>query len=228
VSTPQAKQALFDGFAAVAKALSSGRRAELVDVLAQGERHVEELAAQIDQSVANTSFHLRTLAAAGLVTTRREGTRVYYRLTSPRVGELWDALRDVAAAHHAEMDALSAAYLGERDQLEEISRRELADRLDSGDVIVVDVRPAEEYAAGHIAGARSVPSDRLAEELRTLPAEVEVVAYCRGPYCVLADDAVRLLRRHGRQARRLQDGFPEWRRARLPVRVLEPSEEENP
>ncbi len=221
MSTPEAKQALFDGFAAVAKALSSGRRAELVDVLAQGERHVEQLAAQIDQSVANTSFHLRALAAAGLVRTRREGTRVYYRLSSARVAELWDALRDVAAAHHDEMAELSAAYLGERHHFDEVSRRELAERLAAGDVIVVDVRPPEEYAAGHIAGARSIPSDRLAEELRTLPAEVEVVAYCRGPYCVLADDAVRLLHQQGRRARRLQDGFPEWRRARLPVHTLD-------
>lgn len=224
MSTPEAKQALFDGFAAVAKALSSGRRAELVDVLAQGERHVEELAAQIDQSVANTSFHLRALAAAGLVRTRREGTRVYYRLSSGRVAELWDALRDVAATHHAEMAELSAAYLGERDRFDEVSRQELAERLAAGDVIVVDVRPPEEYAAGHIAGARSIPSERLAEELRTLPAEVEVVAYCRGPYCVLADDAVRLLHEQGRRARRLQDGFPEWRRARLPVHTLDHAE----
>lgn len=212
-----AKDALHDGFAEVAKALASGRRTELVDVLAQGERHVEELADEIGQSVANTSFHLRTLAAAGLVTTRREGTRVYYRLASARVVDLWSALREVAAAHHAELDALAAAYLGDRSRLEEISQAELSDRIAAGDVIVIDVRPTAEYAAGHIVGARSIPIEHLAEGLKAIPRDVDVVAYCRGPYCVMADDAVRFLRRRGRRARRLEDGFPEWRRADRPV-----------
>jgi len=220
----RAKEDLFDGFASVAQALASGRRTELIDVLAQGERHVEELAAQIGQSIANTSFHLRTLAAAGLVTTRRQGTRVYYRLASERVVDLWAALRDVAIAHHAELDALARAHLGHRDELDEVDRGELAARIAAGDVIVVDVRPDAEYAAGHIAGARSIPLGRLARELKNLPADVEVVAYCRGPFCVLADDAVRLLRRKGRRASRLQDGFPEWRQARLPVESTPPSE----
>lgn len=214
------KAALFDGFADIAKALANGRRAELIDVLGRGERHVDELADEIGQSVANTSFHLRTLATAGLVVTRRDKTRIYYRLASDRVIELWGALRDVAAAHHAELDDLAAAYLGHRDEMDQVGRAELAARVDAGDVIVLDVRPAAEYAAGHIAGARSIPADRLARELRTLPADVEVVAYCRGPYCVLADEAVRLLRRRGRAARRLEDGFPEWRDANLPVQSL--------
>ncbi len=214
------KDALFDGFADIAKALANGRRAELIDVLAQGERHVEELAAEIGQSVANTSFHLRTLAAAGLVVTRRDKTRIYYRCASDRVIDLWFALRDVAATHHAELDELATRYLGHRDEMDQVSRAELTARLDAGDVIVVDVRPAAEYAAGHIAGARSIPSDRLARELRNLPPDVEVVAYCRGPYCVFADEAIRLLRRRGRTARRLEDGFPEWRRANLPVQSL--------
>jgi rhodanese-related sulfurtransferase/DNA-binding transcriptional ArsR family regulator len=218
------KDALFDGFADVAKALANGRRAELIDVLAQGERHVEELADEIGQSLANTSFHLRTLAGAGLVVTRRDKNRIYYRLTSDRVVELWAALRDVASAHHAELDALATAYLGNRDQFDQVSRTELAARLAAGDVIVVDVRPSVEYTAGHIAGARSIPADRLTRELRSLPADVEVVAYCRGPYCLLADDAVRLLRRKGRAARRLEDGFPEWRQANLPVQSLPPQE----
>jgi rhodanese-related sulfurtransferase len=212
-----AKDALFDGFAEVAKALANGRRAELIDVLAQGERHVDELAAEIGQSVANTSFHLRTLATTGLVATRREGTRIYYRPASERVVELWAALRDVAAAHHAELNALAAAYLGDRSRLEEISQVELAERLAAGDVIVLDVRPTAEYRAGHIAGARSIPVEQLAQSLKAIPGDVEVVAYCRGPYCVMADDAVRLLRRRGRPARRLADGFPEWQRAQLPV-----------
>jgi rhodanese-related sulfurtransferase len=214
-----AKAALFDGFAEVAKSLANGRRAELIDVLAQGERHVDELAGEIGQSVANTSFHLRVLAAAGLVTTRREGTRIYYRLVSARVADLWSALQDVAAAHHAEIDALAAAYLGDRSRLEEISRAELADRIAAGDVIVLDVRPAAEYGSGHIAGARSIPLDQLADGVKAIPRDVEVVAYCRGPYCVMADEAVRLLRRRGRAARRLVDGYPEWRRAALPVEM---------
>ncbi len=213
----QAKDAMFDAFADVAKALGNGRRAELVDVLAQGERHVEELAAEIGQSVANTSFHLRSLAAAGLVTTRRDGTRIYYRLSSSRVSELWAALRDVAAAHHEQLDELASNYLGDRSALEQVGREELAERIAAGDVVVVDVRPAAEYSAGHIASARSIPIDRLAASISRLPADVEVVAYCRGPYCVFADDAVRLLRRRGRRARRLEDGYPEWQRASLPV-----------
>lgn len=212
-----AKDALFDAFADVAKALATGRRAELVDVLAQGERSVDDLALTIGQTVANTSFHLRALAEAGLVATRREGTRIYYRLASDRVGELWAAVREVAAAHHHELDELAAAYLGDRSQLEQIGRTELAERLADGDVVVIDVRPAPEYEAGHIAGAVTMPLDRLARSIKHLPPDVEVVAYCRGQYCVFADDAVRLLRRRGRAARRLEGGFPEWRRGGLPV-----------
>ncbi|TPW11769.1 MAG: putative ArsR family transcriptional regulator [Acidimicrobiaceae bacterium] len=213
------KDALFDGFAEIAKALGNGRRAELVDVLAQGERHVEDLAAEIGQSIANTSFHLRTLATVGLVATRRDGTRVYYRLASAQVAELWSVLREVAVAHHASIDELAAAYLGDRDALELVRRDELVRRIADGDVIVVDVRPHLEYAAGHIAGAVSIPIERLARQVRNLPADVDVVAYCRGPFCVFADDAVRLLRKRGRRARRLEDGFPEWRNASLPVQT---------
>lgn len=215
----QSKDALYDAFGEVAKALANGRRAELVDVLAQGERHVEELAEEIGQSVANTSFHLRTLATAGLVVTRRDGTRIYYRLASERVADLWSALRDVAAAHHEQLDELAAAYLGDRSRLDEIGRDELTRRIAAGDVIVVDVRPAAEYTAGHIAGAVSIPIDELAARIETLPSDVDVVAYCRGPYCVFADDAVRLLRRRGRTAKRLEEGYPEWRRADLPIAV---------
>jgi rhodanese-related sulfurtransferase len=218
-----AKDRLFDAFGDVAKALGSGRRAELIDVLAQGERHVDDLSVAIGQSIANTSFHLRALANAGLVTTRRDGTRIYYRLASPRVLDLWTALRDVAAAHHEQLDQLAAAYLGDRSRLEEIGRDELAERIAAGDVVVIDVRPAVEHAAGHIAGARSIPIDDLAAEVKDLPADIEVVAYCRGPYCVYADDAVRLLRRRGRAARRLEDGFPEWQRADLPIETTAPA-----
>jgi len=218
-----AKDGLYDGFAEVAKALSSGRRAEIVDVLAQGERSVDEIATEIDQSVANTSQHLRTLARAGLVTTRREGTRIYYALSSERVAELWSALRDVAGEHLAGLQRLAAAYLGERDGIEEVDRNELARRLKSGELIVLDVRPPAEFSAGHIAGSRSVPIGELRKHLRALSKDVEVVAYCRGPYCAYADEAVRELTKKGFRARRLSDGFPEWRRAGLPVAVGEES-----
>jgi len=211
------KDALYDGFTMVAKALANGRRAEIVDVLSQGERSVEELAAEIGQSVANTSQHLRYLAGAGLVRTRRDGNRVIYALTGPRVGQLWVTLRSVAADHLAQIDRLAAAYLGDREGLETISRDELARRLRTGEVVILDVRPAAEYRAGHILGARPVPIATLPDELDRLPHGQEVVAYCRGPYCVYADDAVRELRRRGVPARRLEDGYPEWAEAGLPT-----------
>ncbi|HUR18612.1 MAG TPA: metalloregulator ArsR/SmtB family transcription factor [Acidimicrobiales bacterium] len=212
-----AKNALYDGFAEVAKSLANGRRAEIADVLAQGERSVEDLAEEIGQSVANTSQHLRSMAGVGLLTTRRSGTRVFYRLAGDRVGELWSALRDVAADHVAGLERLAGAYLGERDGIDLLGRDELAARLKKGDVIVLDVRPTPEFAAGHIAGARSTPVTELRRHLRALPKGAEVVAYCRGPYCAYADDAVRELKRRGFRAQRLIDGFPEWRRAGLPV-----------
>jgi rhodanese-related sulfurtransferase len=211
------KDALFDGFAEVAKALASGRRAEIVDLLAQGERSVEEIAEELGQSVANTSHHLRAMARAGLLTTRRDGTRIFYRLASERVAELWTALRDVAIDHVAGIERLTSAYLGDNEGIEVVDREELAARLERGEVVVLDVRPAAEYASGHVAGARSVPIGELRRQLRALPKGTEVVAYCRGPYCVYADDAVRELNRKGFKARRLIDGFPEWKRAGLPV-----------
>jgi rhodanese-related sulfurtransferase/DNA-binding MarR family transcriptional regulator len=215
----QAKGALYDGLAQVARALGNGRRAEIVDVLAQGERSVEALAAEIGQSVANTSQHLQHLLRAGLVRTRREGTRVHYRLASPRVGELWTAVRDVAGEHVAEVDRLAEAYLGDRAQLDTVSRDELAARLRDGEVVVLDVRPEPEYRAGHISGAVSLPVDELGRRLQEVPSDREVVAYCRGPYCVFADDAVRALQRRGYHASRLEDGYPEWSSAGLPVEV---------
>ncbi len=213
----QAKDALFDAFAEVAKALGSGRRAEIVDVLAQGERSVETIADELGQTLANTSHHLRALARAGLVRTRRDGTRIYYALSSERVGALWAALRDVATEHVAGIERLAKDYLGDRAGLEAISRQELAERLARGDVIVLDVRPDTEYQAGHIPGARSVLPAELRRSLAALPKDTEVVAYCRGPYCVYADDAVRELDRRGYRARRLEDGYPEWKRAGHPV-----------
>ena len=212
-----AKNALYDGFAEVAKALASGRRAEIVDVLSQGERSVEDIADEIGQTVANTSHHLRAMARAGLLTTRRDGTRIFYAVASERVAELWAAIRDVAGEHVAGFERLAAAYTGERDGVDVVDRAELAARLNRGQVVVLDVRPEAEYLAGHIAGARSVPIAELRRQLRALPKDAEVVAYCRGPYCVYADDAVKELNRKGFRARRLVDGFPEWKRAGLPV-----------
>ena len=217
MASGEAKAALFDGLASVAQALGSGRRAEIVDVLAQGERSVDELAAEISQSVANTSQHLQVLARAGLVRARREGTRSIYRLASDQVAELWASVRGVAMRHLAEVGVLADEYLGAREEVEQISAAELERRLASGAVVVLDVRPQREYAAGHIAGARSAPIDELDTIVAQLPRGREIVAYCRGPYCVYADDAVRLLRERGLRARRLDVGFPEWRRASRPV-----------
>jgi rhodanese-related sulfurtransferase len=212
-----AKDALFDAFASVAQALGSGRRAEIVDVLAQGERSVDEVAGEIGQSLANTSHHLRLLARSGLVRSRRDGARVVYRLASDRVGHLWAAVRDVAADHVAEVSVLAGEYLGDRDGIEQVSADELAERVARGQVVVLDVRPRVEYEAGHIAGALSAPIETFQAQTPKLPPRGDVIAYCRGPYCVYADDAVRVLRARGVRARRLDVGFPEWRRAGLPM-----------
>ena len=186
-------------------------------MLAQGERPVEEIAAEIEQSVANTSQHLQQLLRAGLVRTRRDGTRIFYALADDRVAELWAMLRTVAAEHVAEVERLATAYLGDRGQLQTVTRAELKRRLGRRDVVVLDVRPAPEYEAGHITGAISVPIDSLSKRVRDLGPDADVIAYCRGPYCVYADQAVRTLRRRGLRAARLEDGYPEWARAGLPV-----------
>ena len=217
----KAKDDLYDAFASVAKALGNGRRAEIVDLLAHGERSVEDVAGEISQSVANTSHHLRSLAAYGLLQSRRDGQRIIYRLTSDRVADLWAALRDVAAGHVADIDVLVDAYLGARDEVEAVTVDDLVERVDRGRAVVIDVRPDLEYAAGHIPGARSVPIDQLDDVVDALPRSREIIAYCRGPYCVYADDAVRLLRAHGFKARRLDVGYPEWERAGHPT-VAEP------
>jgi len=218
VGSTSTKTRLFDGFAAVGKALSSGRRLELLDVLAQGPRSVERLAAEIGQSVANTSAHLRVLLGAGLVSTERDGNWIVYALAGPAVEELWAALRATTQAHAAALDRLAVDYLGDRSELETITRAELAERLDRDPPpVVLDVRPAAEFLAGHIPGAISVPPDELAARVRWLPSDEDVVAYCRGSFCVFADDAVRAVHRRGGRALRLEEGFPEWRRAGLPV-----------
>jgi rhodanese-related sulfurtransferase len=213
-----AKVALFDEFARAAKALASGRRVELVDVLANGERTVDALATEVGLSVANTSQHLQILRQAGLVSGRRQGTSIHYRLAAPEVFELWRALRTLAASRLAEVERLAAVYLGARDELEPLTREELARRLQGGDPpVVLDVRPAAEHAAGHLPGAVSIPVGELRRRLAELPRDREVVAYCRGPYCAFAHEAVALLREAGLSARRLEDGLPEWRAAGLAV-----------
>ncbi len=211
------KDALYGQLARIGGALAAPRRLELLELLAQGERSVEALADLAGMSVANTSRHLLVLRAACLVETRRDGNRVFYRLADDAVLGLVVALRDLAAARLAEVERLARDYLQAPEVLEPVSRQELADRLRTGDVVLIDVRPGEEYRAGHIRGALSLPVEELERRLGELPADLEVVAYCRGPYCVFATEAVRCLVRHGYRARRLEEGFPEWRLAGLPV-----------
>jgi rhodanese-related sulfurtransferase len=214
---PALKTQLYTQFARIGKALASPARLELLDLLAQGERPVEGLAQEARLSVANTSAHLQVLAGARLVTQRREGPWVYYRLADPSVYTLWAALRDTATAQLAEIDRLIDTYFADRRTLEPVSREELLRRLTDGETIVLDVRPALEYRQGHIVGAQSVPVDELERRLGDLNPEREIVAYCRGPYCVFADEAVSLLRAQGRQAIRYAEGYPEWAAAGMPV-----------
>jgi rhodanese-related sulfurtransferase/DNA-binding transcriptional ArsR family regulator len=211
------KDRLYAELGRIAKAIDSPRRLELIDLLAQGERSVEDLAAEATLSVANTSRHLQILRGARLVDSRKEGLRVYYRLAEPEVFDVLRAVRALAQRRLADLDRLVQAYFGSRDDLEAIPREELLRRVREGRVVVVDVRPPEEYRAGHVAGALSIPVDEIDRRLSELPARKEIVAYCRGPYCVMAYDAVTRLRARGRRARRLVDGFPEWHAAGLPV-----------
>jgi rhodanese-related sulfurtransferase/DNA-binding transcriptional ArsR family regulator len=214
----RAKTALFDEFARLAQALANGRRLEIVDVLANGERTVEGLASETRLSVANTSQHLQVLRQVGLVRRRRDGNRIHYALRDLEVFDLCRNLRSVAAQHRAEVGQLADAYLGARDSLEPVSRAELLRRLKRGeDLVVLDVRPLEEFAAGHLPRAISIPLAELRRRLRELPRDREVVAYCRGPYCAFAHKAVRVLQQAGFRARRLEDGLPEWRAEGLPV-----------
>ncbi|WP_086667103.1 ArsR/SmtB family transcription factor [Lentzea kentuckyensis] len=212
-----AKNALFDQFARVGKALASGKRLELLDLIAQGERTVDALAKSAELGLTTASAHLQTLKQANLVVTRREGTKIFYRLAGDDVAALFAQLRTVADDRLPDVRTAREAYLG--DDTEAVSREELLKRVRSGRATVIDVRPAEEYAAGHIPGAVSVPLDKLADRLAELPVDQEVVAYCRGAYCVLSHEAVRLLTAQGRTARRLADGMLEWRLADLPVAV---------
>jgi rhodanese-related sulfurtransferase len=211
------KHDLFAQFARVGKALSSGNRLEILEFLAQGERSVDELAAVSGLSVANTSQHLQQLRLAGLALSRKEGLKVYYRLSGDAVIALLDALRAVAERHLADVERLVNTYLTVKDSLEPIPREELLARVEQGLVTVLDVRPPLEYAAGHVPGAVNIPLAELENHLKELDPAQEVVAYCRGPHCILAFDAVVRLRENGLKARRMEDGFPEWKQAGLPV-----------
>jgi rhodanese-related sulfurtransferase len=208
------KAALFEGFATIGRALSSPHRLELLDLLGQGERSVEQVAEAAGLSLANASQHLQVLRRAGLVVGRRDGIRVFYRPAGEEVLRLWLSLQGVASARLADVERAARDYLGE--DVEAVGRAELLERLGSGDLVVVDVRPRIEFAAGHIQGARSLPLEELEARLAEIPEDAEVVAYCRGAYCVYAHEAVRLLCAAGRRARRLEGGWPEWRLAGLP------------
>jgi rhodanese-related sulfurtransferase/DNA-binding transcriptional ArsR family regulator len=218
MSKRAAKEALFDGFAQVAKALSNGRRAEIVDVLANGERSVETLAAEVNQSIANTSQHLQVLKNSGLVSTRRNGTFVYYRLTSSEVVAFWRALQGIARTSRADVERLVHEYLGDDGDVEELTKEELWQRLKRKDkLVVLDVRPHEEYEAGHIPGAVSIPLGELKKRIKELPKNKQIVAYCRGPLCALAPEATRYLKTKGYRTKRMSEGAPDWEAAGFPL-----------
>jgi len=217
MSTPNPKRAIFESLARVGTALSSATRLEFLELLAQGERSVDELATLTGVSVANTSQHLQKLRQAGLIVGRKEGLYVYYRLAGDAVVGLLAALGSVGEAYVAEVERIVRLYLTEKDTLEPVPARELLERAKKGLVTVLDVRPPEEFAAGHLPGAVNIPVHELEKRLGELPKRKEVIAYCRGPYCLMSYDAVQLLRKKGLKARRLQNGLPEWRLAGLPV-----------
>ena len=214
MASPKTKNALFEAIAVMGKAFASSRRLEMLDLLAQAPRTVDELAHASGQSTANTSQHLQALHAAGLVTRAREGTSVRYALAGEDVVALWLALRDLSVSQLAEVERAARDYLGE--EVDAVGRDELIARMREGDVVLVDVRPSEEFEAGHIKGAKSIPLAELEDRLAELPSDREVIAYCRGPFCAYAHQAVRELRAAGREARRLEEGWPEWRLAGRP------------
>lgn len=217
------KNELYDQFARIGKAFSSASRLQIIDLLAQRERSVEELAEDTDMSVANTSNHLQVLKRERLVRRRKEGTYVYYTLAGPEVYRAWMAVRALAETRLVEIEETVKRYLSDRDELEAVTAEGLQTRFESEEVVVLDVRPEEEYRAGHIPGARSIPIGRLEERLEELPKDKEVVAYCRGPYCVFSDEAVRYLQSEGHDASRLEGGLPDWVVEGRPV-VEEPIE----
>jgi len=219
------KVRLYGQYGRIGKALASPHRLELLELLAQGDRTVESLASEIDVSTANASQHLQVLRQAGLVETRRDGLFIHYRLADPAVFELCRAIRIVAERRLAELDVLVRDHFRDRSDAEAVSIDELLARAKRKDIVILDTRPAGEYAAGHIAGAVSVPVDQLQAQLRRLPKNQEYVAYCRGPYCVYADRAVALLKRSGRRALRLSEGFPEWKAAGFPIETAQEQKE---
>lgn len=217
MSTQNPKRELFQQLARIGTALSSGTRLEFLELLAQGERSVDQLATLTGVSVANTSQHLQKLRQAGLVAGRKEGQYVFYRLAGDEVVQLVGALGRVGQAHLAEVERIVRLYLAAKDDLEPVPAKELLDRARKGLVTVLDVRPTEEFAAGHLPGALNIPIHELEKRLGELPKRKEIVAYCRGPYCLMSYDAVQLLRKKGLKARRLEAGLPEWRLAGLPI-----------
>ena len=218
------KEGLYGLYASIGKTLASPHRIELLELLAQGERTVESLAGEMGLSTANASQHLQALKQASLVQTRRQGLFIHYSLADPAVFELSRAIRVVAERRLADLERLVRQEFGDRPDAEAVSFDDLMARLRRGDVVVLDTRPSSEYAAGHIAGAISIPVDELKRRLHRLPKHKEYVAYCRGPYCVYADHAVELLRKSGRRARRLVGGLPEWKAAGLPIRIAPQTE----
>jgi ArsR family transcriptional regulator len=217
MSSQNPKVAVFAGFAEVAKALGHVHRLEILELLAQGERSVEALAERAGLSIANASQHLRLMRQAGLLASHRSSKHILYRLSDPAVLDLVAALHRVAERNLAEVREVIIGYFKKRDALEPISRRELARRLKDGLVKVLDVRPEDEYVAGHLPNAINIPLRELSRRLREIPKSHEIVAYCRGAYCVLAFEAVAVLRERGFRIRRLEDGFPEWKAAGLPI-----------
>lgn len=216
----QFKDELYEQFARIGKALSNPHRLELVELLAQGERTVEELAKEASLPIANASQHLQVLRAAQLVDVRRDGLYAYYRLSDGRVFRLWQALRDLGELQLAEVNHLVQSFLQDRSPLQSITTGELLQLLETGNVVILDVRPGVEYQSGHIPEARSIPIDELETRLGELSRDQEIIAYCRGPYCVFADEAVTLLQKHGYRARRLVEGLPDWQALNLPVESM--------
>jgi rhodanese-related sulfurtransferase len=211
------KRDLYRHFARVGRAVANPHRLEVLDLLSQGERTVDDLALELDTTISNTSQHLQVLRTAGLVTSRKEGLFVHYSLASNHVGEFWRSLRALSLDLSAEARELIQSFVHERDRLEPVNHEELLRRVQSGRTVVIDVRPGTEYDAGHIPGALSIPLDQLTTRIKEIPSGADVVAYCRGPYCLLSVDAVNILRERGHQAHRLVDGFPEWRASGLEV-----------
>lgn len=220
MNSRQFKDTLYEQFARISKALAHPKRLELIDLLSQGERSVEALARETQMSIANTSQHLQTLKAARLITTRKDGLYVYYRLADTHVHKLWSLIRDLGQKNLADVDRVVQTYLSDRQQFQSVSAEELLTLMKKGDVVVLDVRPTLEYKQGHIKGAISVPLEKLENYFAKIPKSKTIVAYCRGPYCIMSFDAVKLIRAKGYRGARLDEGLPEWRLRGFPVEQI--------